>query len=198
MSGRSLRLPVLAGVLATGAAIKLALGLGGALAQMPGPPAPVPAPTLAAALPEPAPPARGTVPPGVSPDVLIELRQRELALAERDEALGRRERELEALGTRLAAQLAELHQAEAALRATMALADQAAEADLQRLTGVFEAMRPEQAAAVIAEMDPAFAAGLIGRLAPATTAAIFAGLEPRQAYGLSAILAGRNAEVPRR
>lgn len=192
MSLRRRTLPVLAGLFALAAVLKAADGIGTALAQMPAarPATAATAPVLAAA---PAPPRQA-----VTPDLLIDLHRREQALAERMEALDARSQALAEAESRIRDQLAALQTAERDLAATMALADRAAETDLQRLTAVFEAMRPEQAAQVVAEMAPEFAAGLIARLRPETAAPILAGVEPRLAYGLSAILAGRNADVPRR
>ena len=203
MKPRSGRLAMIAAFLALAASLKLVEGLGSARAQMPSPGAAaeeVPAALEAAdgQMPEPAAPhGRGTR-ERLDAELIIELRQRELRLGERENALATRQQELRALEQRLAAQIEALEAAETALAGTMALADQAAEADLARLTSMFEAMRPEQAAAVVSEMAPEFAAGLLGRLQPTTAAMIMAGLDPGFAYGLAAILAGRNAEVPRR
>lgn len=193
---RAGKLAAIATVLAIAASLKLVEAIGDARAQ-----------NLST---EGLPPASSTEPqasrreavaaPGdpVDAGLLVELHQRETRLAEREAELGARMTELSGLEDRIGAQLRALQEAEQELAATMALADQAAESDLVRLTSLFEAMRPEQAAAVVSEMAPEFAAGLIGRLQPDTAATIMAGLEPRFAYGLAAILAGRNAEVPRR
>jgi flagellar motility protein MotE (MotC chaperone) len=125
-------------------------------------------------------------------------------LAAREANVTRREREAE---TRLAAAelaetrareaVADLEAAEAALRATMALADGAAEADLAQLTAMYEAMKPQQASPLFQQMAPDFAAGFLGRMRPDAAAAILAGLSPESAYAISVILAGRNADIPR-
>jgi len=192
------RLQAIALLLALGAGLKTVEGVGGAFAQIPD----RPAGAVTAA--DPAAPAAQAAPEGgggaeaLRADLLVELRQRELSLAAREGELDARHAELAAIEARIAQQIAALETAERELSATMALADRAAETDLARLTSVFEAMRPEHAAQVVAEMAPEFAAGLIARLPPATAAAIMAGLEPRLAYGLAAIVAGRNVDVPRR
>lgn len=202
MTTRPRTLPVLAALLAVAAGLKAVSGISGAMAQIPSP--------QPAALQTAAPPRMGDPGPGgtvgttsdMAPDMIsdlvLELRRREQALEARLADISAREAALGDAEQRILAQIAALEAAERDLAATMALADTAAETDLQRLTAVFEAMRPEQAAQVVAEMAPEFAAGLVGRLRPETAAAILAGLEPRLAYGLSAILAGRNATVPRR
>lgn len=195
-------LPLLALLFFTGAGLRFAIGLGEALAQHPATPPATLAAATADTAPQPASSRSGEpLPLRTSPvsdaQLTLEIRNRERAVATREAELEERAALLAAAQDRLQAQIDALRAAEADLAATMALADRAAEDDIARLVTVFEAMKPEDAAAVFTEMDPAFAAGFLGRLAPAAAAAILAGLEPRAAYGLSAILAGRNALVPR-
>lgn len=185
-------LPTLAILFLGAAGLRVVSGLDAALAQDPIPaslPAEAPAevPALAA--------LRSS--PVSDAELSMEIRRREREVEEREAAMAERASVLAALETRLQAQVEALQAAEADLAATMALADRAAEDDIQRLVGVFEVMKPEDAAAVFAEMDPGFAAGFLARLPAEAAAAILAGLEPRQAYGLSALIAGRNALVPR-
>lgn len=204
---RRRRLPALTALVALfcmAGAIRLALGIGGALAEGASSEthdttADSPAPSAAQRL------ADDGDTTGLAArderdiaDILLDIRRREAQLAERSEQLEERMSLLAAAEERVARQIDALRQAESELDATMALADGLAEGDLGRLVAVFEAMRAEQAARVFAEMDPSFAAGFLGRLRPETAAGILAGLEPRQAYALSTILAGRNALVPTR
>jgi flagellar motility protein MotE (MotC chaperone) len=86
---------------------------------------------------------------------------------------------------------------EAELQATLALADGAAEADLDRLTAVYQAMKPKDAAALFETMSPEFAAGFLGRMPPESAAAILSGMSAESAYGVSVIVAGRNAGAPK-
>ena len=86
---------------------------------------------------------------------------------------------------------------EAKLRATLAVADGAAEADVERLTAVYQAMKPKDAAALFETMSPDFAAGFLGRMAPESAAAILSGMSAEAAYGISVIVAGRNAKAPK-
>lgn len=199
-------LPVLAMLFAFGAALRIASGFSAAFAQDPThantpttahtntPSDPTVSPMLASAN-VPAPPPT-TESFDASAQIVVDLRRRELSLQEREAALNERDVLVAAAQDRLQAQILALQTAEQDLSATMALADRASEEDITRLVSVFEAMGSEQAAAVFSEMAPDFAAGFLGRLTPATAAAILSGLDPRQAYGLSAILAGRNALVP--
>jgi flagellar motility protein MotE (MotC chaperone) len=131
-------------------------------------------------------------------EFLLSLSHREQALQAREEALEERAQSLAHAERRLAEKLEALRLAEEELAGTMARADRAAEDDIDRLVQVYEAMKPEEAARVFAEMEIQFAAGFFSRLRPEIAAPILAGLEPRQAYALSALIAGRNALVPRR
>ncbi len=118
-----------------------------------------------------------------------EVTLREAALKDRTSALALAE-------AAIASQLVELQTAEAALASTLAIADQAAERDLARLTTVYETMKPKDAAALFEAMAPAFAAGFLGRMQPQAAAAVMSGLTPETAYQISLQLAGRNTEAP--
>ncbi|SEQ01325.1 MotE family protein [Thalassovita taeanensis] len=120
----------------------------------------------------------------------IRLDRQETQMRDRMQALAIADREIE---TRMSA----LQQAEENLRATLALADQAAEGDITRLVAVYETMKPKDAAALFEEMDPDFAAGFLARMAPEAAAGVMAGLSPQSAYTISVVLAGRNANVPK-
>ncbi len=128
--------------------------------------------------------------------ILAALDERETRVAARESALADRLQALSVAESQIGLNLAALEEAEARLAATMARASTAAEEDLQRLTSVYENMKPKQAAPVFAAMDPKFAAGFLGRMRPDAAAAIMAGLDPEVAYAISALLAGRNADAP--
>lgn len=114
----------------------------------------------------------------------------EISLADRAAALDQAEKLLEG-------RLEAIEQAEKDLRATLALADGAAEADLARLTTVYERMKPRDAAPLFDAMDPGFAAGFLGRMRPDAAGAVLAGMQSDRAWAVSAILAGRNARAPK-
>lgn len=128
--------------------------------------------------------------------VLASLDERETRVAARESELAARLQALSVAETQIEQNLAALEEAEVRLSATMARASTAAEEDLQRLTAVYENMKPKQAAPVFAAMDPKFAAGFLARMRPDAAAAIMAGLDPEAAYAISALLAGRNADAP--
>ncbi len=93
--------------------------------------------------------------------------------------------------------MAELEASESRLRATLQIADGAAEDDLVRLTAVYEAMKPKDAAALFSTMEAEFAAGFLGRMRPEIAALVLSGMKPEQAYTISALIAGRNALAPK-
>ena len=128
--------------------------------------------------------------------VLSSLDEREARVAMLESDLADRMQALSVAETQIQRNLAALEEAEERLASTMARASTAAEEDLDRLTKVYENMKPKQAAPVFAAMDPEFAAGFLGRMRPDVAAAILAGLDPEAAYAISALLAGRNANVP--
>lgn len=128
--------------------------------------------------------------------VLTRLHEREVSLEAREGAIADRMQALAVAEAAFKENLAALITAEEQLRATMALADSAAENDLTRLTAVYENMKAKEAAALFETMDPQFAAGFLGRMRPETAASIMAGLKPETAYTISVVLAGRNANVP--
>ena len=129
-------------------------------------------------------------------ELLSDLREREADLAERTVSLEARMQVLRRAESEVAEGLRQLREAEATLRATMAAANSAAEADIVRLTAVYENMKSEQAATLFSRMEPSFAAGFLGRMRADAAAQILSGLEPELAYSISVVLAGRNADIP--
>jgi len=129
--------------------------------------------------------------------MLAAFQQREQALAAREAEIQDRMKALEIADQAIDRKLAALQETEDKLRATLALADGATEADVTRLTSVYEQMKPKEAAALFEEMDPGFAAGFLARMQPEAAAGIMAGLSPEAAYTISVVLAGRNGSVPK-
>ena len=130
------------------------------------------------------------------PEVLAALKNRDKALKSREDALEERLVALALAEEEIARNLTALQEAETRLASTLALADNAAENDLARLTSVYENMKPKEAAALFEEMSPEFAAGFLGRMRPDAAAAVMAGLQAPTAYTISVVLAGRNANAP--
>lgn len=172
---------LIAGLFAVSGAIRLGLGVEEARALIPEGAAPAPVAEVCAA-----PPAA----------LAAALSAREDRVALREATLLDRLAALALAESALSRQLAQVEAAEAALAATLALADKAAEGDLDRLTTVYQAMKPKDAAALFEAMAPEFAAGFLGRMRPDAAAAILAGLSPEAGYRVSLLLAGRNMRAP--
>lgn len=173
---------ILALFLAASGALRLGDGIGQAFANAPQQPETTPA---TQACPDP-------------PLALAKaLSGREVDLATKERAMEDRRAALALADTAITKRLAELEAAEAELKKTLALADGAAENDLLRLTAVYEAMKPADAAKLFQTMAPEFAAGFLGRMRPEAAAAVVSGLPPDTAYAISVLIAGRNALAPK-
>lgn len=201
-AGRSV-LAVIAGLLIASALVRIGGGAGQALARVADGPADEmsqPAPDQETSAPAMAAMAED-FPPVMSEteisDMVAAFQAREDRLKAREAALEDRMAALRVADQQISDKLAELEAAEAQLRDTIALAETASKDDLDRLTLVYENMKPKQAAALFEEMDPNFAAGFLGRMRPEAAAAIMAGLSPESAHLFSVVLAGRNANVPK-
>jgi len=129
--------------------------------------------------------------------MLAAFQQRETILAAREAEIEDRMKAMELADQAITQKLAALEAAEVKLEATLSLADGATEADLSRLTAVYEQMKPKDSALLFEEMDPGFAAGFLARMKSEAAAGIMAGLSPQAAYTISVVLAGRNGSVPK-
>ena len=176
-------LALVALILAASGALRLGHGIGAAMALQAADPPLVSAEPVQC----PAPPAA----------VAQALRDRDAAVTAREAALQDRLAALSLADAALTLRLTELEAAEQSLRATLAIADGAAEKDLQRLTAVYEAMKPAEASAIFETMAQEFAAGFLGRMRPDAAAAVLAGMKPETAYAISVLIAGRNAMAPK-
>lgn len=90
----------------------------------------------------------------------------------------------------------ELIEAEEKLSATLAIADNAAEKDLLRLTAVYENMKAKKAAELFDSMDTVFAAGFLIRMAPQSAADVLSAMDKDAAYSASVLMASRNVGAP--
>jgi flagellar motility protein MotE (MotC chaperone) len=172
---------IVAMLFATSGALRLGSGVGTALAK-------------AEDIPDAAASLTSCEPPAALAEALS-LREDRLAL--REAAINDRQAALSLADEAIAGRLAALEATEARLRETIALADGAAEGDIERLTAVYQAMKPKDAATLFETMSPEFAAGFLGRMPPESAAAILSGMSADAAYGISVIVAGRNAGAPK-
>ncbi|GEM_PF-828303 len=132
------------------------------------------------------------------PDIaalLSAIKARNHQLDQRESTLAARMKALKAEEQATRQDKAALLKAEARLRATLALANSAAEKDIQKLTAVYENMKPRNSAGLFATMDPKFAAGFLARMRPEAAARIMSSLPPQRAYAISLVIAGRNANI---
>lgn len=135
-----------------------------------------------------------------SPEVetlLTQIAARAAQLDEREVAVAVREQDMRVAQQEIGASLQQLRQAQDALAARMHASDTASEADIDRLVGVYEGMKPKEAAALFEAMEPGFAAGFLARMRAESASAVFSRMAPDRAYALSAIIAGRNANAAR-
>ncbi len=185
-------LAILSLLLASSGALRLGAEVGQVLADTKGNEAAAMAGTTAeggAGVPEgcPAPPAA----------LAAALAARAAEIDNRAATLDERMAALDLAEQAITARMAELEASENKLRATLQIADGAAEKDLVRLTAVYEAMKPKDAAALFEAMEAEFAAGFLGRMRPELAAAVLSGMKPQTAYTISALIAGRNALAPK-
>jgi flagellar motility protein MotE (MotC chaperone) len=136
------------------------------------------------------------VPTAESDRLLVAIRDREAQLAEEQTRLADRAQTLKVAETKLAEQLAAFEAAQKSLEETLAMADKAAERDIDRMTAVYESMKPADAARIFERMDVAFAAGLLARMRPESAAAVLTGMNADAAYAVTVTIASRNAGVP--
>jgi flagellar motility protein MotE (MotC chaperone) len=178
-------LAIVAIILASSGALRLGNGIGRALAEQPK----ATHDMAAASTPEncPAPP--------VALAEAMSLREQKLKTQEA--AMAQRMAALSLADQAITKRLDELKSAEDEMKKTLTLADGAAENDLAKLTAVYEAMKPVDAAALFNKMDPTFASGFLGRMRPESAAAVLSGMDPDAAYTISVLIAGRNANAPK-
>jgi flagellar motility protein MotE (MotC chaperone) len=131
------------------------------------------------------------------PDVLLSaLQTREAQLAAEEKRLADRQQTLRVAEAKLKEQLGAFELAQKNLQRTLALADEAAERDLARMTTVYENMKPAEAALIFERMDVSFAAGLLARMRPDLAADVLTGMSADAAYAVTLTIASRNAAVP--
>lgn len=179
-SGRG-ALAIVAVILASSGALRLGSGVGRALAEASS-----------------APPVTATEACSPPPLALAEaLTAREEKLKAEETAYALRVAALDLADQAITKRMAELSSAEEEMKKTLSIADGAAENDLAKLTAVYEAMKPADAAGLFNRMDPEFAAGFLGRMNPQAAAAVLSGMNDDAAYSISVLIAGRNARAPK-
>lgn len=132
------------------------------------------------------------------PDALLTaIQAREAQLDAEEKRLADRQQTLRVAEAKLKEQLEAFEIAQQNLQRTLALADEAAERDLARMTTVYENMKPAEAARIFERMDVSFAAGLLARMRPDLAAEVLTGMNADAAYAVTLTIASRNAAVPK-
>lgn len=130
-------------------------------------------------------------------DALLDaIREREAELEREEHRMAERRQTLSVAEAKLAEQLAAFEIAQKNLEDTLAMADKAAERDIDRMTTVYESMKPKDAARIFERMDVAFAAGLLVRMRPEVAAEVLTGMNADAAYAVTLTITSRNAAVP--
>ncbi|PHR82656.1 hypothetical protein [Henriciella sp.] len=110
-----------------------------------------------------------------------ELQQREIDLRAREAELRRQTEELAALQSAVETRWDEM--------------TVNAEADIEHLTDMYSAMKPDQAAMIFNQMDPGFAAGFLRLMNSDQAGLILAGMQSDKAYVVSVQMANRNRDI---
>lgn len=135
--------------------------------------------------------------PTESADVLlIAVQERSSQLDDQDRRISERMALLKIAEEEFSIRREELIEAEEKLSATLAIADNAAEKDLLRLTAVYENMKAKKAAELFDSMDSVFAAGFLIRMAPQSAADVLSAMDRDAAYSASVLMASRNVGAP--
>jgi len=115
----------------------------------------------------------------------LETRQKEIA--EREVALAAIEKKLET-------QMTAIEKTNQSLQLKIDSLKTLASDDLLHLVGMYQTMKPKQAAEIFDSMDPAFAAGFLREMNSDKAGLIMANMDARKSYAISVIIAGRNAK----
>lgn len=119
------------------------------------------------------------------------LRLRGIAVDRALADLDRRKQEIAAAEERIRTRLQSLKTAKAALGDARGARQAGTTAGIDRLIAVYDAMKPAEAATIIAALPPDFAAEILARIQPEASARIIASIEPGQAAVLTAHMGSR-------
>ena len=131
---------------------------------------------------------------GLSPAelrVLQSLQARRGQLDQREQAIQTELALLQAAEVKVDAKIKSLNDLKAQVQGLMGEADEKAQAEVDRLVRIYEAMRPKDAAAVMAQLDDKVRLPVAGKMKERALAAILAQMPPAEAKKLTEKLAGR-------
>ena len=126
---------------------------------------------------------------------LLALREQKKALSEREKALEEREAVIQEAEERAQGKITELLQLEARIQGMLAEEQSIKDKKIKRLTAVYEGMKAERAAPVIAQMDLGIVVKIFSRMSEKQVGKILSFLQPKQAVVISQALTERIASV---
>ncbi|MEP6342114.1 MAG: hypothetical protein ABJ275_02280 [Maricaulaceae bacterium] len=122
----------------------------------------------------------------VSADIeRLEIQKREMA---------ERETALIAIEEKLATQMSAIEDATSALQTNIDSLKAIANEDIQHLVGMYQTMKPKQAADIFNSMDPSFAAGFLREMSSDKAGLIMANMDAPKSYAISVIIARQNSK----
>lgn len=115
----------------------------------------------------------------------LELQKKEMA---------EREAALIAIEEKLATQMSAIEDATSVLQTNISKLKAVANEDVQHLVGMYQTMKPKQAAEIFNSMDPSFSAGFLREMNSDKAGLIMANMDARKSYAISVIIARQNAK----
>jgi len=126
---------------------------------------------------------------------LLALREQRKDLSEREKALEEREAIIQQAEQRAQEKIKELLQLEARIQTMLAEEQSIKDKKIKRLTAVYEGMKADRAAPVIAQMDLGIVVKIFSRMSEKQVGKILSFLNPKQAVVISQALTERIASV---
>jgi len=126
---------------------------------------------------------------------LLALREKKKALSEREKALEEREAVVQEAEQRAQGKIKELLELEARIQSMLAEEQSIKDKKIKRLTAVYEGMKADRAAPVIAQMDLSIVVKIFSRMSEKQVGKILSFLNPKQAVVISQALTERIASV---
>jgi len=126
---------------------------------------------------------------------LLALREQKKDLSEREKALAEREAIIQEAEQRAQSKIKELLQLEARIQTMLAEEQSIKDKKIKRLTAVYEGMKADRAAPVIAQMDLGIVVKIFSRMSEKQVGKILSFLNPKQAVVISQALTERIASV---
>ena len=108
--------------------------------------------------------------------------------------LAERESALTAIEEKLKTQMNAIEETNASLQNNIDSLKALANDDLKHLVGMYQTMKPKEAAEIFNSMDPSFSAGFLREMSSDKAGLIMASMDTRKSYAVSVIIAQRNSK----